>query len=156
MKPPKRTPLNLTDLELPAPDGPRVTVDKAAADAMGDAGPTVDSNAQPQRPMSERRRRRLAEEKRLSAERAAAPPPAVEAEVETAPSTTAELAESADAPPVAWDAPPPPSAPASSVMASDLPAPASRSSYMIAGAGSVLWIGGVASMLAYEIGSGVV
>ena len=154
MKPPKRTPLNLTDLELPAPDSPAATADRAAAASNVDAGPTVDSNAQPQRPMSERRRRRLAEEKRLSAERAAETPPT--AQVEAVPATTAEFAESADAPPVAYDAPPPPSAPATSVMASDLPAPTSRSAYLIAGAGSVLWIGGVASMLAYEIGSGVV
>ena len=155
MKPPKRTPLNLTDLELPAPDGLRATADKTVPDPKAEAGPTVDSNAQPQRPMSERRRRRLAEEKRLSAERAAEPPPADESGAEL--TVTPEFAESADAPPVAWDPPSTPStAPSSSVMASDLPAPVSRSAYLIAGAGSVLWIGGVASMLAYEIGSGAV
>ncbi|WP_339932202.1 tipN [uncultured Brevundimonas sp.] len=155
MKPPKRTPLNLTDLELPSPDEPRATAGKTALDSKADAEPTVDSNAQPQRPMSERRRRRLAEERRLSAERAAEPPPPA-AESGAAPAVTPEFAESADAPPVAWDPPSMPSASASSVLASDLPAPASRSAYVIAGAGSVLWIGGVASMLAYEVGSGVV
>ena len=152
MKPPKRTPLNLSDLELPTPDT-RPASDDAATASKADSGPAVDSNAQPQRPMSERRRRRLAEEKRLNAERAAQPAPVLEAE----PTATPELAESADAPPVAWDPPAMPTPPASSaVMASDLPAPVSRAAYMIAGAGSVLWIGGVASMLAYEIGSGAV
>ncbi len=157
MKPPKRTPLNLTDLELPSPDEPRTTVGKTTPDSTADAEPTVDSNAQPQRPMSERRRRRLAEERRLSAERAAESPPPVsrdEAEAEAEPSVSLDFAESADAPPVAWDPPSTPSAPASSVVASDLPAPTSRSAYLIAGAGSVLWIGGIASMLAYEIGAG--
>lgn len=152
MKPPKRTPLNLSDIEIPDPDSRRASDDTAAASTTG-AGPAVDSNAQPQRPMSERRRRRLAEEKRLNAERAAEPAPVLEVE----PAAPPELAESADAPPVAWDPPAMPSPPASSaVMASDLPAPVSRAAYMIAGAGSVLWIGGVASMLAYEIGSGAV
>ena len=155
MKPPKRTPLNLTDLELPEPDSQRPAAGKPVPDAKVDDIPTVDSNAQPQRPMSERRRRRLAEEKRLSAERAAEPPPAAEPE----PTVMPEFAESADAPPVAWDPPSTPAAStaaptASSVMASDLPSPPSRSAYLIAGAGSVLWIGGVASMLAYEVGSG--
>lgn len=157
MKPPKRTPLNLTDLELPSPDEPRTTVGRTTPDSTADAEPTVDSNAQPQRPMSERRRRRLAEERRLSAERAAESPPPVsrdEAEAEAEPSVSLDFAESADAPPVAWDPPSTPSAPASSVVASDLPAPTSRSAYLIAGAGSVLWIGGIASMLAYEIGAG--
>jgi len=156
MKPPKRTPLNLTDLELPAPDSARATVGRAAPDTGVEAEPTVDSNAQPQRPMSERRRRRLAEERRLSAERAAEPPPPAEPEAGSEPPVTPEFAESADAPPVAWDPPSTPAPPASSVMASDRPAPVSRSAYVIAGAGSVLWIGGVASMLAYEIGSGAV
>jgi len=155
MKPPKRTPLNLTDLELPDPEAPRATGETAAPVSAGEAGPVVDSNAQPQRPMSERRRRRLAEEKRLNAERAAAPLPAVEPEPE--PPVTPEFAKSADAPPVAYDVPPPPSTAAlSTMLASDVPAPTSRSAYVIAGAGSVLWIGGVASMLAYEIGSGAV
>ena len=154
MKPPKRTPLNLTDLELPAPDSPRADAGKPVPDSRDDAEPTVDSNAQPQRPMSERRRRRLAEERRLSAERAAEPSPPARTEAGAEPPVTPEFADSADAPPVAWDPPSTPAPPASSVVASDLPAPPGRSAYLIAGAGSVLWIGGVASMLAYEIGSG--
>jgi hypothetical protein len=156
MKPPKRTPLNLTDLELPTPGSPRATEDAAASGPDPDAGPTAEPAA-PQRPMSERRRRRLAEENRLTAERTAERTDAPLAPVEEAPPVTPEFAVSADTPPVAYE---PPSAPAAAtppaVTTPDLPAPTGRYAYMIAGAGSVLWIGGVASMLAFEIGSGAV
>ena len=98
------------------------------------------------RPMSERRRRRLADEQadersQAQTERAAPEPVAAP-----------ENAISADAPPVAYEAPPPPVR----VQRGDGPAPSGRHAYLIAGVASALWIGGVAAWLAFEVGSGTV
>ncbi|MDZ4364842.1 MAG: tipN, partial [Brevundimonas sp.] len=110
--------------------------------------------------MSERRRRRLAEEHRLAEQRAARTAAATgeptEAEVtslDPGPAVVADFAVPDGSPPAAYDPPPPPVA---------LPAPAATGpthgghAYLIAGLASVVWIGGVAAWLAFEIGSGAV
>ncbi len=139
MKSPRRPPLNLMDAD---PD------DRPTPDVLSEGSPEAAVSSPPERPMSERRRRRLAEEQRLAAERAdraAGLKPA-------APSLTPPpLAESAAAPPVAYE---PPSAPAL-LRSREAPAPTGRHAYLVAGVASALWIGGVAALLAYEVGSGV-
>jgi hypothetical protein len=99
--------------------------------------------------MSERRKRRLAEEQRRAEERAAAElarqdPWPTEA--------MAELAVSADAPPVAYAAPPLPTR----TRRPEPSAPSGRHAYVIAGVASALWIGGVAAWFMYEFGAGAV
>ncbi len=148
MKSRQRPPLTLSDPE-PAP-AVGDTADEAAAET---AMPEL--TLAPERPMSERRRRRLLEQRQREAELEAPlpppptldqpPTPAVSSAIEPAPFT-----ESADAPPAAYEAPPVP-APASTQLAV---APPSGRTYLIAGVAAALWIGGVASWAAYEIGSG--
>lgn len=136
MKSPRqRPPLNLTD---PDPE--------AAGQAGIDAAP--DPQSESERPMSERRRRRLAEERR-EAEQKAAEAARLEAAAQASPPAP-DLGESADAPPVAWEAPPAP------VMASRQieAAPSGRHAYLVAGVAAALWIGGVAAWLAWEVGAG--
>jgi hypothetical protein len=146
------------------------------------------------RPISERRRRRLLEEQRQAETRAAAraetqtararvaedrlPPlpdfaapeaPAAPEAVVTPdfapdPFAARPFAESAEAPPVAWAAPPAPVAEsdahttvpttASTRTRSSEAVPTGRYAYLLAGIASALWVGGVASWAAYEIGSG--
>jgi hypothetical protein len=116
--------------------------------------------------MSERRRRRLAEEKRQAEQRAsleiAPPPPEAVAEPVDSP-VTVEFAKSAEAPPAPYLPPSTPATPTSVPTAQD-PAPldklkaaevtgAARHVYSLAGLGSVLWVGGVAALAAYEIGA---
>lgn len=101
-----------------------------------------------ERPMSERRRRRLADEQRRAEERTRA-----EAErAITSPSATPDLAVSADAPPVAYEPPPPPAP----VRNHGQQTASGRHAYIIAGVASALWVGGVAAWLAFEVGSGAV
>lgn len=153
MKPPRqRPPLNLTEPEPEAPAGPEVPPEAAPADG-----------AAPERPMSERRRRRLAEEQRLAAQRAAEaealaaaalePLPAPALAPNLAPDLAPDLAlaESADAPPAAYQ---PPFAPA--VRRRETPAPTGRHAYLIAGVAAALWIAGVAAWAAFEFGAGSV
>ena len=137
MKSPRRPPLNLTD---PEPDA------RPAEPATVEAAPEAAEPVTPERPMSERRRRRLAEEQR----RAEAP---LEAEPTVEPEISIPVfAQSADAPPAPYEAPPPPAP----LAAKREPAPSGRHAYLVAGVAAALWIGGVASWLAYEIGSGAV
>ncbi|MES2860628.1 MAG: tipN [Pseudomonadota bacterium] len=105
--------------------------------------------------MSERRRRRLLEQQQRGADLEAPPPPearvagetsAIQSLVEPTPFT-----ESADAPPATYEAPSTPSVPTTRIAAS--PSSSGRS-YLIAGVAAALWIAGVASWAAYEIGSG--
>jgi hypothetical protein len=119
--------------------------------------------------MSERRRRRLAEEERQAAARAAQaedaarapaePEPVVEPVFQPAPKPAAvetrALAESAEAPPVAFSPPPAP-APVSTPRRRETPQPSGRHAYLVAGVAAALWIGGVAAWAAFEIGSGSV
>lgn len=149
MKSPRqRPPLNLTD---PDPEAARPTEagSKTAAKTAPEAAaePAPEPRPESDRPMSERRRRRLAEERRQAEQKAAeATRPELAAE---APSATPELSESADAPPVAYDPPPPPA-----MTGQAEPAPTGRHAYLLAGISAALWIGGVAAWLAYEVGSG--
>lgn len=126
MKSPRRPPLNLSDAEPVS------------------AAETVTPQAVPERPMSERRKRRLAEEQaRLAAEAEAAASTAV----------IPDFAESAEAPPVAWDAPPPPAPQTTPVHAVET-APTGRHAYLIAWLAAALWVAGVVSWAAYEYGAG--
>jgi hypothetical protein len=121
----------------------------------------------PPPPLSERRRRRLLEEQRQAELRAARAepdlPPAPPIEdlspaPDLAPVVTPQFAESAESPPAAYAATPPhnpafdlsPPTPRAGLE----PAPSGRNAYLLAGAASVLWVGGVASWAAYEFGSG--
>ena len=104
MKSPRRPPLTLSDAE------PTPSVEEIA--------PTAPPESPPERPMSERRKRKLAEEQaRLAAE----------AEVAARVMVMPDFAESADAPPVAYEAPPTPAP----VRATE-PAPTGRHAYLIA------------------------
>ena len=155
MKSRQRPPLNLTD---PEPEADAMAEIRAALEAPDAPEPEpeleVEPEAEPQRaaerPMSERRRRRLAEERRQAEQRAA------EAARREAPAEITALSpepgQSADAPPVAYDPPPPP-APLRRPLEA---APSGRHAYLLAGVAAALWIGGVAAWLAFEIGSGAV
>ncbi|MFN3560166.1 MAG: tipN [Brevundimonas sp.] len=157
MKPPRqRPPLNLSDpVSEPAAE--------PAVEPIADASSEADDVPAPaptraERPMSERRRRRLAEEQRLTAERAAAEaeraarPVAEPAPfIEPAPVEGRALAESAEAPPVAFTPPPAPA-----LRKRETPQPSGRHAYLVAGIAAALWIGGVAALAAFEIGSGSV
>jgi len=147
MKPPRqRPPLNLSDpASEPATESPSDAVSKAE-----------EAPARAERPMSERRRRRLAEEQRLAAERAAAEAEAAAQPVvepfktpEPAPVEVRALAESAEAPPAAYEPPPAPV-----VRRRETPQPSGRYAYLVAGVAAALWIGGVAAWAAFELGAG--
>lgn len=159
MKPPRqRSPLNLSDpasepATVPAVDTPSGTEDAAAPAPARPA----------ERPMSERRRRRLAEEQRQAAERATATSEAASAPIadleaipEPAPVEIRALAESAEAPPAAYAAPPAPTVPSPTPRRREVPQPTGRHAYLIAGVAAALWIGGVAAWAAFEIGAGAV
>ncbi|MFC5343308.1 tipN [Brevundimonas staleyi] len=150
MKSRSRPPLTLSDPEPVEPADAAVTPEEAAAPE-----PAAQPEVAPERPMSERRRRRLLEQQR-AAELAAATP-----EPEPAPPVTAEpavepiaFATSADAPPATYAPPPVPADPAPTKLS---PTGArSGPTYLIAGVAAALWVGGVASWAAYEVGSGAV
>ncbi|WP_428152280.1 tipN [Brevundimonas sp.] len=155
MKSRSRPPLTLSDPE-PAPVGDAT----AGLEAATTPEPLAQPESAPERPMSERRRRRLLEQQRSAAdlelpspEPAAAVTPAIqpsEAEPAVEPLT---FSTSADAPPATYAATPVPTAETTALR----PAPVrSGPSYLIAGVAAALWIGGIASWAAYEIGSGAV
>ena len=142
MKSPRqRPPLNLTD---PEPEAAAL----AEFEAAPEPGPEPSPEAAAERPMSERRRRRLAEEQRQAGQRAAEA--AAREAAALAPTATADLGQSADAPPAAYEPPPAP-APLTRPVET---APSGRHAYLLAGVAAALWIGGVAAWLAFEIGSG--
>ena len=164
MKPPRqRPPLNLSDPASEPATEPAVETAETAAE------PTEAAPRPAERPMSERRRRRLAEEERQAAARAAQaedaarapaePEPVVEPVFQPSPKPAAvetrALAESAEAPPVAFSPPPTP-APVSPSRRRETPQPSGRHAYLVAGVAAALWIGGVAAWAAFEIGSGSV
>ncbi|WP_427792168.1 tipN [Brevundimonas diminuta] len=95
--------------------------------------------------MSERQRRRLAEQQALAEQRAA--------EADKAERALSPFAESADAPP-ATIMPASPPAKRGAKRAAKTPN-AGGNVYLIAGLASALWIGGLASWFAYELGSGM-
>ena len=150
MKSPKRTPLNLTADDVPAPET-TLTTDSATDDTASedDSSTEPESNGKVQRPMSERRRRRLAQEKRLTAGRDEQNEPPVE----EAPEASPDFSIPAGAAPVAY-APPPPPAPPTPTSTSGEAVPSGRYAYLVAGIASTVWIAGVASWLAFEFGSG--
>ncbi|CAN7162037.1 tipN [Brevundimonas sp. LjRoot202] len=141
MKSRQRPPLNLTD---PEPEVDAMAEIKAALEAPDEPTPEPETT---ERPMSERRRRRLAEERRQAEQRAAEA--ARRTEGADAP-VAAGMNQSADAPPVAYDPPPPPAP----LRRPTEPAPSGQHAYLLAGVSAVLWMGGVAAWLAYEIGAG--
>ncbi len=141
MKPPRQRPTtNLTQPEAEALTGRAVLDGSQLLVPDPDAAPATD------RPMSERRRRRLADEQQRAEERARA-----EAE-RTAPTPVVapEIAVSADAAPVAYEAPALPAP----LPGHDGPVPNGRHAYLVASVASALWVGGVAAWLAFEVGSG--
>ncbi len=162
MKSPKRPPLKLTNEEAGAvEDAPPVVDGLDAADEEA-ALPEIEPAPEvvPERPMSERRRRRLLEEQRLAEEREveAARQQRVLAEAfdlpsEPAPESTAavELGVAAGKPLAPFERSSPP---AVKTIAATRAQPSGRHAYLIAGVASALWIGGVASWAAYEVGAG--
>ena len=136
MKSRMRPPLKLTEDEPPASaelsppifdrddqDGPVHPASRAPADPGARAAP-----------MSERQRRRLMEQQ-------AAPPPAAQ------PLATADIALPPDTAPAPYQ---PPVTARASRRRQDATV---RQAYIIAGVASALWIGGIASLAAYEFGS---
>ncbi len=137
MKSPRqRPPLNLTD---PDPEAAALAEFEAAPEPSAGAASKAEPAAE--RPMSERRRRRLAEERRQTE---------LKTSEEPAPTAMPELAQSADAPPVAYEPPPPP-APLRKPVEQ---LPSGRHAYLLAGVSAALWIGGVAAWVAFEVGAG--
>lgn len=151
MKSSHRPPLNLTDPESDAPETePLAASDAAEApnDALSTSGTPLDPLPQtPSRPMSERQRRRLAEQQALAEQRAA--------EAEKTERALSPFAESIDAPP-ATITPASPPAKTSGKRRSKVSTSDSRINvYLMAALASALWIGGLASWFAYELGSGM-
>lgn len=151
----RRPPLVLSDPE-PEAIGPETSSQEPATDAAprpapadspvempnpdGDAPSLMSSD----RPMSERRRRRLAEEARIAAEAEAAERRRAALEAE-------ELAQFRMASEGGLPATVPGALP---VTLPDNTPPARGPAYLIAALALVLWIGGLAAWLAYEIGAG--
>jgi hypothetical protein len=166
MKSRHRPPLTLTD---PAPeaeatpdqiaDGDEASVQHTASQEPPVEVPAMDGL----RPMSERRRRRLLEQQRSEQPPEASVAKLAEVEPEPDPMSIPAATEapadtqaitfttSAEAPPATRDAPAPP-APVS-LRQTVAPASSGRT-YLIAGVAAALWIGGVASWAAYEVGAG--
>ncbi len=134
-------------MNMTEPD-PTATVVESLPDSVPLSMPDPVLDPAADRPLSERRRRRLADEQRRADEQGRAE---AEGTIPT-PVVTAELAASADAPPVAYEAP---AAPAR-VQRREDPPPSGRYAYLVAGVASALWVGGVAAWLAFEVGSGAV
>lgn len=165
MKSRHRPPLNLTDPESASSEpGSSIKPDAEAAGGevqIAEPSPPIHpapepeqpqserpqpERPQPERPMSERQRRRLAEQQALAEKRAA--------EAETAARALSPLSESADAPP-ATAAPASPPAPQGARRGRKTPSAGAGNAYLIAGLASALWVGGLASWFAYELGSGM-
>ncbi len=149
MKSRQRPPLNLTDPEPASP------FDEATAETP-EADPILpDMTFASDRPMSERRRRRLLEQQQQLDEdlNAPAPPPTRRADPPSADQVASvSLVESAEAAPIAYETPSTPSIARTAIAQT----PSSGKPYLIAGIAAALWVGGVASWAAYEIGSGEV
>ena len=152
MKSSHRPPLNQTESDSVAPETEPVDAPEAdetveaTDDALSASGTTLDPLPDaPSRPMSERQRRRLAEQQALAEQRAA--------QAEKAERALSPFAESADAPP-ATITPASPPAKRSAKRAAKT-AKNGGNVYLMAGLASALWIGGLASWFAYELGSGM-
>ncbi len=167
MKSRHRPPLTLSDPEpetVLARDGDGSTVEPSpGSDLASDAAPVSAPVMDGLRPMSERRRRRLQEQQRHEKETTSAAmvpigveeqpvPPPVQDPVEKE-SQEITFTTSADAPPVTREAILPPTPIAVSRTGA---APSSSGTYLIAGVAAALWIAGVASWAAYEVGAGEV
>ena len=158
MKSRSRPPLTLSDPE-PAPLGDATAGLEDAATPELVAKP----QAAPERPMSERRRRRLLEQERSAADLEFPSPAEPEPTAAVAPPIRSEETEpaieplafstSAGAPPATQASPPAPTAAAIALSPAEV---RSGPSYLIAGIAAALWMGGVASWAAYEVGSGAV
>lgn len=154
MKSRHRPPLNLTDSEPASPETASVATPEAVKTDEASLSSVEPEPARepapapvPPRPMSERQRRRLAEQQALAEQRAA--------EAEKAARALSPFAESADAPPATI---PPAAPPARHAAKHGGKAPATAgtgNAYLIAGLASALWVGGLASWFAYELGSGM-
>jgi len=169
MKSRQRPPLNLSEPE------DTVASETPAPEAIAHVEPADVSPPEPakaerspsERPLSERRRRRLAEAQRESEAQALrgggdhesplSIPDFAPGAPETPPPPLAvsTFAESAESPPAAYQSSTSmaPSSPPSRPIAPAV-VPSGRTAYLLAGAASVLWVGGVASWAAYEFGSG--
>jgi hypothetical protein len=175
MKSRHRPPLILSDPDTAEVDSP--VVDPGQDDAATEGAAALEDRPLPEpipdptppRPLSERRRRRLLEEQRQAELQASGvvPEPAAEQVPDPAPPApagdldpipdfgavvTPEFGESAEAPPVAYAEPPAPVAALSRVALE--PVLGGRNAYVFAGFASALWIAGVASWAAYEVGAG--
>jgi hypothetical protein len=167
MKSPRRPPLKLTDDDVvapvAAPTADETSPDVSALDPIPDAdgdiiqptfevpGSRRDDAHHPEhdRPMSERRRRRMLEEQRIADGRALAAEPAPEP---VEPAASVEMAVASGKPPATFELSQPPAVKTAVARASS--DPSGRHAYLIAGIASALWIGGVASWAAYEVGAG--
>jgi hypothetical protein len=155
MKSRHRPPLNLTEPEPASPEAAPLIEPEAAAAVSEPAvsapppepvlEPTPETTAT--RPMSERQRRRLAEQQALAEQRAA--------EAEKAARALSPFAQSADAPPATVTPAAPPARPSARRAAKASAATGAGNAYLIAGLASALWVGGLASWFAYELGSGM-
>ena len=150
MKSRSRPPLTLSDPE-PAHDAEVADTQPAGAEAE----PVPEPTRAPERPMSERRRRRLLEEQRKAAELDMPRPqePVAAPQVREPEADPVAVSTSADAPPAAYVPPP---APATAAIPLEPASAPSGRTYLIAGVAAALWIGGVASWAAWEVGSGAV
>lgn len=166
MKSRHRPPLTLTDPAPEAETSPEQTgVGAEPSPEEREAQPPTAALAMDGlRPMSERRRRRLLEQQRLEREAAAGSSEPVATRSAEEPTQTAiatpeseleahaiTFATSADTPPATRETAPPP---APLTIKSSVAPPSSGRTYLIAGVAAALWIGGVASWAAYEIGAG--
>ncbi len=149
MKSRHRPPLNLTDPE-PVSIETEASLTPEAAETPDEATPEAGVEPlpdAPQRPMSERQRRRLAEQQALAEERAA--------EAEKAARALSPFAESADAPPATVAPISPPAKTSAKRKGKSAGSNDAANAYLIAGLASALWVGGLASWFAYELGSGM-
>ncbi len=155
-----RPPLQLTDDETP----PAEIVDSATSEPAPALEPAPEPRLAPEplrdRPMSERRRR-LLEEQRLAEERAASPerieidmsgPRGAAPQRTPDPVPAVEMSVPAGKPPAPFELSSPPAV--KTTPASKQASSSGRQAYLIAGVASALWIGGVASWAAYEVGAG--
>ncbi|MFB7882300.1 tipN [Brevundimonas diminuta] len=149
MKSRHRPPLNLTDPE-PVSTETEASLTPEAAETPDESTPEAGVEPlpdAPQRPMSERQRRRLAEQQALAEERAA--------EAEKAARALSPFAESADAPPATVAPISPPAKTSAKRKGKSAGSNGAANAYLIAGLASALWVGGLASWFAYELGSGM-
>ena len=161
MKSRQRPPLTLTE-----PEPAEVSQPDPEQRSPQDLTLTIDKTAEA-RPISERRRRRLLDQQRLEREpgpvaqepasaavaaaQLEAPPPLPPATDEGGEGQGITFATSADTPPARRDAG---LEPVATLSAHALSRPVPGPAYMIAGMASALWIAGVASSAAFEIGTG--